>query len=109
MNMSLYSRRLAIGTATVAALMLGAGAAHAQSQSPAPAAAAPQQAGADTASRLNIGEIYERVTQAGYQDVREIELDDGRYEVKARDAQGQRIKLYVNARSGEVEHGRLDD
>ena len=41
--------------------------------------------------------------------IREIEYDDGRYEVKARNAQGQRVKLYVNASSGAIERTRSDD
>lgn len=53
--------------------------------------------------RLTIRDIYDRVEAAGYHDLREIELEDGRFEVKAFDADGQPVKLYVNASSGEVE------
>ncbi|WP_313300072.1 PepSY domain-containing protein [Diaphorobacter sp.] len=53
---------------------------------------------------LDIGQIFNKVQAAGYRDVREIEWDDGRYEVKASDAQGKRLKLYVNASTGAVEH-----
>lgn len=55
-------------------------------------------------TQLMIRDVYDRVQAAGYQDMTEIELDDGRYEVKATDAQGQRVKLYVNATTGEIEH-----
>ena len=38
--------------------------------------------------------------------MREIDLDHGRYEVKALNPQGQSVKLYVNARSGAIEQVR---
>ena len=105
------SRHLAISTvaiATVASVALALGVAHAQSPAPAAATAAPQ-ASATAAPKLNIAQVYERVIQAGYQDVRSIDMDDGRYEVDARDAQGQLVELYVNASTGEIEHSKLDD
>lgn len=95
------SRRLALAAAAAAALSLGV--AHAQS------AGAPQPAAAAPAPLLNIGDIYDRVVQAGYQDVRQIEFDDGRYEVDARDAQGQRVELHMNAKTGEIERSKFDD
>ena len=97
-------RHLAIATAATTALAFGT----AQAQTATPSAGAPQPAAAAPAPLLNIGEIYQRMVDAGYQDIREIEFDDGRYEVKARDAEGQRVKLYVSARSGEIEHSRFD-
>lgn len=54
-------------------------------------------------ARLTIRDIYDRVVAADYHDLREIEFEDGRYKVKAVDADGQPVKLYVNAGSGEVE------
>lgn len=36
----------------------------------------------------------------------EIEFSNGRCEVKARNAQGERVKLYVNANTGTVERAR---
>lgn len=97
-------RHLAIATAAATALALGA--AHAQTATP--SAGAPQPAAVAPAPLLNIGDIYQRMVDAGYQDIREIEFDDGRYEVKARDAEGRRLKLYVSASSGEIEHSRFD-
>ncbi len=44
---------------------------------------------------------------AGYRDIREIEFDDGRYDVKASNAQGERVKLRVNATTGAVEKTRI--
>lgn len=72
-------------------------------------AAAPTTApaAAPTAAILTIRDIYDRMQAAGYRDLREIEFDDGRYEVKASNAQGQGVKLYVNAQTGAVERSRL--
>ena len=60
--------------------------------------------GPQSMPELTIRDVYDRVEAAGYRDVREIELEKGRWEVKALDAQGNPVKLYVNASSGEVEH-----
>ena len=65
--------------------------------------AAQAQTPAAPAKELTIPEVYQRVEAAGYKEVRKIELDDGRYEVKARDAEGAKVKLYVNPQSGELE------
>ena len=56
---------------------------------------------------LNIGQIHDKLQAAGYTDIREIELEKrGFYEVKARDAQGQPVKLHVSAANGEVARSR---
>lgn len=100
------TRRLLIAFATGAAL--AGGIAQAQAPTPAPAAA-PTAATAPAAPQLSIRDIYDRMEAAGYRDMREIEFSKGRYEVKARNAQGERVKLYVNASSGAVERTRSDD
>ncbi|WP_313070339.1 PepSY domain-containing protein [Melaminivora sp.] len=109
-------QRVLLILATTAALALPA--AHAQSpaqssaQSAAPAAAtsapvaAPARATPAAAARLNIRDIYDRASAAGYRDLYEIELDHGRYKVKGYDAQGARVKVYFNATTGAVEDGR---
>lgn len=97
------SRRTLVALA--AATALGLGIAQAQTASPS-AVAAPAATMAPAGAELTIRDIYDRMEAAGYREIREIEWDDGRYEVKARNAQGERVKLYVNARSGEVEHSR---
>lgn len=84
------------------------GIAQAQAPTPAPAAA-PTAATAPAAPQLSIRDIYDRMEAAGWRDMREIEFSKGRYEVKARNAQGERVKLYVNASSGAVERTRSDD
>lgn len=54
-------------------------------------------------------DIYDRVEAAGYRDMREIELEKGRWEVKALDAEGRPVKLYVNDATGEIEHVKRKD
>ncbi|WP_404300897.1 PepSY domain-containing protein [Alicycliphilus denitrificans] len=93
--------RFILPAAAAAALALGL----AQAQTPT-AAQAPAAASTPAAPQLNLRDIYDRLEAAGYRDMREIEWDDGRYEVKASNAQGQRVKLYVNASTGAVEHTR---
>ena len=78
----------------------------AQAQAPA-APQAPAAVSAPAAPQLTVRDIYDRVAAAGYRDIREIEWDDGRYEVKASNAQGQRVKLYVNAATGAIEGTRV--
>jgi len=79
----------------------------AQAQTPAPAAPQAPVATTAPAPQLTIRDIYDRMEAAGYRDIREIEWDHGRYEVKASNAQGQRVKLYVNASTGAVESTRI--
>ena len=88
---------------TLTATLTGA-AAHAQQT----AATAAQTAPAAAQPILNIGQIHDKLQAAGYTDIREIELEKrGFYEVKARDAQGQPVKLHVSAATGEVARSRV--
>ena len=96
-------RRVLIAFAAGAALAAGI----AQAQSPMPAAA--PTAMATATPQLTLRDIYDRMEAAGYRDMREIEFSKGRYEVKARNAQGERVKLYVNASTGAVERTRAGD
>jgi hypothetical protein len=57
---------------------------------------------------LTLSQIESRLSGQGYR-VFEIERDDGRYEVKARDAQGRCLELDVDRRSGEILHSHSDD
>ena len=70
--------------------------------------AGPAQA-APAAQILTVRQIYDTLTAAGYRNIREIEHEHGRYEVKAQNAQGAHVKLYVNATSGAVERTRTRD
>ena len=96
------SRRVLIALVATSAIGLGL----AQAQVPASASTAVAATMAPVGADLTIRDIYDRLEAAGYRQIREIEWDDGRYEVKARNAQGERVKLHVNGRSGEVEHLR---
>ncbi len=79
--------------APVAALLLCTGAMAAGAQTATSAASAP----------MNLQQLVDRVVAQGFQDVREVERDsDKLYEVKARNSKGQRVELYVDARSGEI-------
>jgi len=52
---------------------------------------------------LGFGQISDAVTQQGYTEIREIERkSDKLYEVEARDSNGLRAELYVDARTGEI-------
>lgn len=57
--------------------------------------------------QLTIRDVYDRMEAAGYRDLREIEWSDGRYEVKARNAQGARVKLEVDGNTGAVLRSRI--
>lgn len=101
-TMHITIRRLLLAATFAAAVPLGA--AIAQTPAPAqPAAVAP----APATPQLTIRDVYDRVEAAGYRDQREIDFDHGRYEVKAVNAQGQRVKLHVNAATGAIEGVRV--
>ena len=84
-----------------ALLMRGAAGAGAQTAASAAASAAPVATAAATA--MNFQQVVDRVVAQGYRDVREVERKgDKLYEVKARDGQGRRVELTLDARSGEI-------
>ena len=57
---------------------------------------------------MSVAEVATAVTEAGYE-VREVERDDGCYDIKAIDAQGQRFDLDVNPSTGEIVRSDRDD
>ena len=59
--------------------------------------------------RLTVRQVYDTLTSAGYRNITEIELEHGRYDVKADNPQGQRVKLRVDAQNGAVLRSRLKD
>lgn len=64
----------------------------------------------DTSSpQLALDEVLARLRTAGYSDFRELERENGRYEVKSLNAEGRRVELYVDARTGEVVKEESDD
>jgi len=56
---------------------------------------------------LAIPAIYDKVTAAGYHNISEIEREDDGYEVKGRNADGERVKLLVDPQSGEILDTRI--
>ena len=97
--MHTITRHSILALAMGAALTLGIAQAQTQTQTPPPA----------NAPQLTVRDIYDRVEAAGYRNIREIEHEHGRYEVKAQNAQGAHVKLYVNATSGALESTRTRD
>ena len=90
--------------ALTAASAITWGIAQAQAPTPAPApTASPTAAG----TPLTVRDVYDCLEAAGYRQILEIEWDDGRYEAKATNAQGERVKLKVNASTGAVERTRI--
>lgn len=87
-----------IATLALAGGILGAGAtlvpAFAQNAAPTPAAA--------PSNWMSVEQVLDKVHAAGYHDVDKIERENGRYEVKATDADGRRVKLRLDPVSGEV-------
>ena len=51
---------------------------------------------------LSLAEILTRLEKAGYRNIEKIEREHGNYEARATDTNGQRVKLYINPRTGEV-------
>lgn len=110
------TRRHVFMLAACAGAALALGVAWAQTSQPAPALTTPSVASgasAATGPQLNIRDIYDRVEAAGYVDIREIEYEEdrrgGHYEVKARNARGERVKLYVHPDTGVIERERRRD
>lgn len=63
----------------------------------------------DATQALGIGEILARLEAKGYRDFYEVEREHGRYEVKARNAEGEVVELYVSATSGEILRSEYED
>jgi hypothetical protein len=116
-----FSRSAGLQLAAVALIAGMAGAAIAQAPAAAPAVVAAPAAPAapatpaaaaaavmpwQTTPALTIRQVYDHLEAAGYRDLREIEWDHSRYEVKARDAQGNWVKLDVDGQSGAVLRSR---
>lgn len=59
---------------------------------------------------LSMREILTRVETSGYSDIREIDREENGYEIKARNKDGQMVKLYVEPLNGNViNEKRRDD
>lgn len=73
------------------------------------AQAATAQGASPNAARLTLRDIYDRVEAAGYTDIREIDRENGRYEVKANNAEGRAVKLYVDSVDGKIIKEKMRD
>jgi hypothetical protein len=51
---------------------------------------------------LSIGQVHQKLEAAGFRNVEKIEREHGVYEARATDANGARVKLYINPQTGEV-------
>jgi hypothetical protein len=57
---------------------------------------------ADAPSRLNKDEIKAKLTAQGYQDVDDVDFDDGLWSADAKDPQGKKVGLLVDPNDGSV-------
>ena len=57
---------------------------------------------ADAPSRLNKYEIKAKLTAQGYQDVDDVDFDDGLWSADAKDPQGKKVDLLVDPNDGSV-------
>ncbi|RDD62777.1 PepSY domain-containing protein [Ferruginivarius sediminum] len=58
--------------------------------------------------RFSVPQVAQRVSEQGYTDITEVELEDGNYEIKARDKEGRWVEIYVDGRTGKVMHSEVD-
>jgi hypothetical protein len=68
----------------------------------APSFADDRRSPAVEAQWLPLAKLIERLEAKGYRDIEKIERERGRYEVRATDRQGARVKLYLHPHSGEL-------
>ena len=54
-------------------------------------------------------EITQILESQGYTEIKKIELEKGEYEVKARDADGRRVEIYADPRTGEILKSKYDE
>lgn len=55
-----------------------------------------------TGSWLSASEIVTKLEARGYANIREVELEGGKYEVKALNAEGKPVELYADLHTGEI-------
>lgn len=60
------------------------------------------------AGYLSAAEVIARLAALGYTQIRPIRIDDGTWEVAARNSRGQRVEVYVDARTGAILHEERD-
>ncbi len=59
-------------------------------------------ANAQPAEFLSAATILDQLGQQGYSGFTELELDDGKYELEGRDADGRKVEIDVDARTGAI-------
>lgn len=89
--------------AGLAAVVLAGGVASAQTVRNDDSRNAPRHA-----DWMSIGEIVAKVEGQGYR-IREIEIDDGLYEIKAIDTNGMRVEVDLDPVTGEPVRGWRED
>jgi uncharacterized membrane protein YkoI len=52
--------------------------------------------------QMTTAEVMQAVERAGYTDIRDVEFDDGLWDVEATATDGRRVDLHVDPRSGEI-------
>ena len=60
------------------------------------------EARVEAKSGLSTAEVNQRIAALGYGDVERIERDSSVYEVRTRTRSGDRVKLHIDANSGEI-------
>ena len=53
-------------------------------------------------ARLDMPALVKLLLAQGYHDIREVELEGDKFEVETLDAQGQRVRLLVDAHTGDI-------
>jgi|ADGO01.1.fsa_nt_gi hypothetical protein len=61
-----------------------------------------------SAQELDIKEIIAKLESAGYTKIRDIERDDGLWEVEATNSAGRRVELHIDPVSGKVLYEELE-
>lgn len=51
---------------------------------------------------LSAAAVLDQLTKQGYSGFTDVELDDGKYELEGRDAEGRKVELDVDARTGAI-------
>lgn len=54
------------------------------------------------ANAVDISAVIQNVQAKGYQDIREVEFDDGVYKVKAVNANGKKVNIYIDPQKNEI-------
>lgn len=75
-------------------------------RSESPVVGAASEAGGST---LSVEQILAKLKERGFTEVYEVERERGSYEVKARDAKGVLMEIYVDAKTGEILKSKYDD